>query len=69
MPNLSNMTDFLLRIVQARLPWAIVYSSSLLVFSVADNPYVPSSEAVSLEKSVKSAAPSEGTASKPTQKE
>jgi hypothetical protein len=35
------------------------------MFSVADNPYVPSSEAVSLKKSVKSAASSEGTASKP----
>jgi hypothetical protein len=66
MPILSNLRDFLLRIVQAWIFQRRLFTDpSLLMFSAADNPYVPSSEAVSLKKSVKSAASSEGTASKP----
>jgi hypothetical protein len=54
-----------LRIVKALRLKALAFLFILLIVSVADNLYVLSSEAVSLEKSVKSAASSEGTASKP----
>jgi hypothetical protein len=71
MPILSNLRDFLLRIVQAWIFQRRLFTDpSFLMFSAADNPYVPSSEAVSFKKSVKSAASSEGTASKlPREKE
>jgi hypothetical protein len=65
MAILSNMRDCLLRIDQARFSGRLFPDRILLMFFVADNLYVPSSEAVSLKKSVKSAASSEGTASNP----